>query len=53
MRATRLQEASRGRGDANHLPDGLGQAARDKALATAGPLAANGWIYSYDTDTAC
>lgn len=47
-RTTRLQQASRGRAQVNHLPDGPGQRARDEALAAADPLVASGWIYGYD-----
>ena len=47
-RTTRLQELSRARSLANHLPDGEEQRARDRAFAYADPLIANGWIYKYD-----
>jgi salicylate hydroxylase len=49
-RTTRLQAASHDRAQANHLPDGPGQRARDAAFAQGNPLVANGWIYSYDPD---
>jgi salicylate hydroxylase len=49
-RATRVQQASRGRADINHLPDGPEQRARDAALAAADPLVANGWLYAYDAE---
>jgi salicylate hydroxylase len=51
-RATRLQELSRGRGKANHLPDGPDQQARDASLAAEDPLSHNGWIYGYDAELA-
>lgn len=49
-RTTRLQEVSRARAHANHLPDGPEQRARDKSFAAADPLVANAWIYAYDPD---
>ncbi|WP_432181546.1 FAD-dependent monooxygenase [Streptomyces sp. NBC_00063] len=49
-RTARLQEVSRSRRDANHLPDGPGQRARDASLAAADPLVGSGWIYGYDAD---
>lgn len=42
---------SRGRTDANHLPDGPEQRARDAGFARSEPLAHNDWIYSYRADT--
>jgi salicylate hydroxylase len=51
-RATRLQEISHARSQANHLPDGPEQQARDQSFAEADPLAANGWIYEYDPEEA-
>ncbi|HET9082603.1 MAG TPA: FAD-dependent monooxygenase [Trebonia sp.] len=51
-RTTRLQTVSHGRAHLNHLPDGPGQRERDAAFAGQDPLVANGWIYSYDPDTA-
>jgi salicylate hydroxylase len=51
-RATRLQAASHGRAQVNHLPDGPEQRKRDAAFAQGDPLAANGWIYSYNPDEA-
>ena len=50
-RTTRLQQASHARSEANHLPDGPEQRARDKALADADPLVHNGWIYRYDAQS--
>ncbi len=47
-RTTKLQTLSRGRAIINHLPDGPEQEERDRALAAADPLIANGWIYDYD-----
>lgn len=47
-RTTRLQEASHGRAEVNHLPDGPAQEARDAAFAVGDPLRDNGWIYGYD-----
>lgn len=51
-RTTRLQAASHGRAHLNHLPDGPEQRERDASFARQDPLVANGWIYSYDPDTA-
>jgi salicylate hydroxylase len=51
-RTTRLQQISHARAHVNHLPDGPEQAARDRTLAAADPLAAGAWIYAYDPDTA-
>ena len=50
-RTRRLQQVSHARARINHLPDGPEQRARDAALATTDPLAANAWIYRYDPDT--
>jgi salicylate hydroxylase len=47
-RTSRLQRLSHARSDINHLPDGAEQLARDRSLAAADPLVANGWIYGYD-----
>jgi len=47
-RTSRLQEMSHARSGINHLPDGPEQLARDKSLADADPLLANGWIYGHD-----
>jgi salicylate hydroxylase len=47
-RTSRLQRLSHARSDINHLPDGPEQRARDRSLAAADPLVANGWIYGYD-----
>jgi salicylate hydroxylase len=47
-RTSRLQQVSHARSDINHLPDGPEQLARDKSLAAADPLVANGWIYGFD-----
>ena len=47
-RASRVQQGSHARADYNHLPDGPQQRARDEALRTADPLAANAWIYAHD-----
>jgi salicylate hydroxylase len=56
-RATRIQEASRGRTSHHHLPDGPQQRARDAAFANEDPLSHNDWIYRYDAEhaaaTAC
>lgn len=51
-RTTRLQTVSHGRAHLNHLPDGPEQRERDASFARQDPLVANGWIYSYDPDTA-
>lgn len=51
-RATRVQEASRGRTAHHHLPDGPQQRARDAAFAGEDPLSHNDWIYSYDAEQA-
>ncbi|MPY57648.1 FAD-dependent monooxygenase [Streptomyces spongiae] len=51
-RATRVQEASRGRLVHNHLPDGPEQRERDRAFAAEDPLGHNAWLYSYDAEQA-
>ncbi|WP_327665227.1 FAD-dependent monooxygenase [Streptomyces sp. NBC_00498] len=51
-RTTRLQQASHARADANHLPDGPEQRARDAALGDADPLVGSGWICGYDASAA-
>jgi salicylate hydroxylase len=51
-RASRVQEASRGRTAHHHLPDGPEQRARDAAFAAEDPLSHNDWIYSYDAEAA-
>jgi salicylate hydroxylase len=51
-RATRVQEASRGRISHHHLPDGPEQLARDAAFAGEDPLSHNDWIYAYDAEDA-
>ena len=51
-RATRVQEASRGRIGHHHLPDGPEQLARDAAFAGEDPLRHNDWIYAYDAEHA-
>ena len=51
-RATRVQEASRGRIAHHHLPDGPEQRARDEAFAGEDPLAHNDWLYAYDAEQA-
>jgi salicylate hydroxylase len=51
-RTSRLQQLSHARSDINHLDDGPQQRARDRSLAQADPLLANGWIYGYDPDVA-
>ena len=51
-RASRVQEASRGRIAHHHLPDGPQQQARDAAFAGEDPLSHNDWIYSYDAEKA-
>jgi salicylate hydroxylase len=48
-RTARLQAVSHGRAHINHLPDGPEQRARDAAFADKDPLAANAWIYAYDS----
>jgi salicylate hydroxylase len=50
LRASRVQEASRGRTAHHHLPDGPEQRARDAAFAAEDPLSHNDWIYSYDAE---
>jgi salicylate hydroxylase len=47
-RTSQLQRVSHARAHINHLPDGPEQLARDRSLAEADPLTANGWIYGYD-----
>jgi salicylate hydroxylase len=49
-RASRVQEASRGRTAHHHLPDGPEQRARDAAFAAEDPLSHNDWIYAYDAE---
>ncbi|MEB8340294.1 FAD-dependent monooxygenase [Streptomyces endophyticus] len=51
-RTTRLQQVSHARAEANHLPDGPAQRARDAALGDADPLLRSGWIYGYDASAA-
>jgi len=51
-RASRVQEASRGRIAHHHLPDGPEQRARDAAFAAEDPLSHNDWIYAYDAEQA-
>jgi salicylate hydroxylase len=51
-RASRVQEASRGRIAHHHLPDGPEQQARDAAFAAEDPLSHNDWIYAYDAEQA-
>jgi salicylate hydroxylase len=51
-RATRVQEASRGRIAHHHLPDGPEQRARDAAFAGEDPLSHNDWIYAHDAELA-
>jgi len=51
-RASRVQEASRGRIAHHHLPDGSEQRARDAAFAAEDPLSHNDWIYAYDAEDA-
>src|SRR5262249_24292697 len=51
-RASRVQEASRGRTAHHHLPDGAEQVARDAAFAGEDPLSHNDWLYGYDAEHA-
>jgi salicylate hydroxylase len=51
-RASRVQEASRGRIAHHHLPDGPEQVARDAAFAGEDPLSHNDWLYGYDAERA-
>jgi 2-polyprenyl-6-methoxyphenol hydroxylase-like FAD-dependent oxidoreductase len=51
-RATKVQEASRGRIPHHHLPDGPEQLARDAEFAGEDPLSHNDWIYAYDAEHA-
>jgi salicylate hydroxylase len=51
-RASRVQEASRGRIAHHHLPDGPEQVARDAAFAGEDPLSHNDWLYGYDAEQA-
>ncbi len=51
-RASRVQEASRGRIAHHHLPDGPEQVARDAAFAGEDPLSHNDWLYGYDAEHA-
>jgi salicylate hydroxylase len=49
-RASQVQLLSHARLDANHLPDGPEQRARDAAFAGADPLAHIAWIYGHDPE---
>ena len=49
-RTGRVQNATRERGDSEHLSDGPAQRTRDGALAAGNPLAVNGWLYGYDAN---
>jgi salicylate hydroxylase len=51
-RTSRLQVMSRERARVNHLPDGPEQRLRDESLGGQDPLAASGWIYGYDAESA-
>jgi salicylate hydroxylase len=51
-RASRVQEASRGRIAHHHMPDGAEQRARDAAFAGEDPLSHNDWLYGYDAEQA-
>src|SRR5262245_65470751 len=51
-RATRVQEAGRGRIAHHHLAYGPEQRARDAAFAAEDPLSHNDWIYAYDAEQA-
>lgn len=47
-RTAQVQEASHGRAEVNHLPDGHQQRARDEAFAGDDPLRHSDWLYGYD-----
>jgi salicylate hydroxylase len=49
-RASRVQVMSRGRGSADHLPDGPEQQQRDTELAHGDPLAQSAWLYGHDVE---
>jgi len=49
-RASRVQEASRGRIAHHHLADGPQQRARDAAFAKEDPLSHNDWLYAHDAE---
>jgi salicylate hydroxylase len=51
-RATLVQRESRARGQANDLPDGPEQRARDEHLAGLDPLRHTGWLYGHDAELA-
>jgi len=51
-RASRVQEASRGRITHHHHPDGPEQVARDAAFAGEDPLSHNDWLYGCDAEHA-
>jgi len=51
-RTTRIHHTSRENDRMLHLPDGPGQAERDRRLAGAARLAAQEWLYGYDADRA-
>lgn len=47
-RASHVQQMSRGREVANHLPDGPEQRERDAQLASGDPLRQSAWLYGHD-----
>jgi len=49
-RASRVQVMSRGRGGADHLPDGPEQRQRDAEFAHGDPLRQSAWLYGHDLE---
>ena len=49
-RASRVQVMSRGRGGADHLPDGPEQRQRDAEFARGDPLRQSAWLYGHDLE---
>lgn len=49
-RASRVQVMSRGRGGADHLPDGPEQRQRDAGFAHGDPLRQHAWLYGHDLE---
>jgi salicylate hydroxylase len=47
-----VQLRSNDRKDANHLPDGPEQRARDAGFAATDPLRHNEWLYGHDAEKA-
>jgi salicylate hydroxylase len=49
-RASRVQRASRGRPELNHLADGEDQRRRDTELASSDPIERDAWLYGHDAE---